>query len=294
MHDSDEHRQQRSSLLRAILITSAWFMIELVGGLYSNSLALLADAGHMLIDLAALGLSLFAIKISALPATHRKTFGYKRAEILAALANGLFLIIVALYIGYEACLRLKTPPEVKSGTMLLIAATGLAANLITAAMLYRTQRQNLNVRSAFIHVMSDTLGSIGAILAGLAMLLWQWYRADAIVSGLVSVLILMGSWHLVRESVDVLLEGTPRHLKISEILADLGSVAGVSSIHDLHVWSITSGMPAMSCHVILARGADSHAVLQILSRLMSKKYGIEHTTIQIEIEQWVVPEFGRE
>jgi cobalt-zinc-cadmium efflux system protein len=292
MEAAHTHRNERSrqSLVKALLITGTWFFIELFGGLYSNSLALLADAGHMLIDLAALGLSLFAVRMSARPATHRKTYGYKRAEILAALANGLFLSILGLFIGYEAYERFMSPPQVKSLPMLVIAATGLVANLVTAAMLFRTQHENLNIRSAFLHVLGDTIGSVGAIIAGILMVAWQWYMADAAASAMVAVLILIGSWHLVRESVDVLLEGTPRHLKIPEILAELGGVKGVVSVHDLHVWSITSGMPAMSCHVVLQPGADSTAVLHALTHSMRDKYGIEHTTIQIEIEQWVLPQ----
>jgi cobalt-zinc-cadmium efflux system protein len=276
-------------LLRALLITATWFFVELIGGLYSNSLALMADAGHMLTDLAALALSLFALKISALPATHRKTFGYRRAEILAALANGLLLVLIGCYIVYTAYGRFLSPPVVKSETMLLIASTGLIANLVTAALLYRSQHENLNIRGAFLHVMSDTLGSIGAIIAGIAMLEWKWYAADPVVSVVVAVLILIGAWHLITESVDVLLEGTPRHLNIKEILTDLGNTNGVISVHDLHVWSITSGMPAMSCHVVMSRGSDSAAVLESLIRLMRDKYGVEHTTIQLEMEQWVVP-----
>jgi cobalt-zinc-cadmium efflux system protein len=286
---TDAQRRSMQGLVRALLITATWFFVELIGGLYSNSLALMADAGHMLTDLAALALSLVALKISSLPATHRKTFGYRRAEILAALANGLLLVLIGCYIVYTAYRRFLSPPLVKSETMLLIAVTGLIANLVTAALLYRSQHENLNVRSAFLHVMSDTLGSIGAIIAGIAMLEWKWYAADPVVSVVVAALILIGAWHLITESVDVLLEGTPRHLNIQEILTDLGNTNGVISVHDLHVWSITSGMPAMSCHVVMSRGSDSAAVLEALIRLMRDKYRIEHTTIQLEIEQWVVP-----
>ena len=289
--DSYSDRRQRStqSLVRALLITATWFFVELIGGLYSHSLALVADAGHMLTDLAALGLSLFAVRISALPATHSKTYGYKRAEILAALANGLLLALIGLLIVYEGYRRLALPREVRSGVMLVIAATGFAANLVTAGLLYRSRRDSLNMRSVFFHVLGDTVGSAGAITAGTMMLLWHWYVADPIVSLLIALLILFGSWDLVRESVDILLEGTPRHLKISHVLADMGSVGGVVSIHDLHVWSITSGMSAMSCHVMLKQGVDPSAVLKALTRLMQEKHGIEHTTIQIEIEQWIVP-----
>ncbi len=293
MTGNGEHAHQRrrsgNDLRAALLITAAWFLLELVAGLYTNSLALLADAAHMLVDLAALGLSLFALMISSRPATHRKTYGYLRAEILAALANGIFLAVVSIYIFYEAFHRLMAPPAVKSLPMLVVASSGLAANLWTAALLYRSQHENLNMRGAFLHVAGDTLGSIGAIIAGLAMLLWKWYLADPIVSVVVSVLVLVSSWALVRESVDVLLEGAPRNVRISDLLADLGSVEGVSSIHDLHVWSITSGMPAMSCHVILRQGQDARAILTALSRILREKYRIEHTTIQIEEERLVMP-----
>ncbi len=286
----NEKRDSRKSLILALGITATWFLIELLGGIYTNSLALLADAAHMLADLAALGLSLFALLISTRPATHEKTFGYLRAEILAALANGIFLVLIGIYIFYEAYRRFLSPPEVRSVPMLIVATTGLAANLVTASLLYRTQHENLNVRGAFLHVIGDTLGSLGAIIAGVIMVIWRWYLADPIVSITVALLVVYSSWQLVRESVDVLLEGTPRHLNIANILMDLGSVSGVRSVHDLHVWSITSGMPAMSCHIVLRPDVDAPAVLAALSRIMREKYQIEHTTIQIEVENWRIPQ----
>jgi cobalt-zinc-cadmium efflux system protein len=290
-HAPHRHTSNRELFL-ALCITGSWFFVELLAGFLTNSLALLADAGHMLTDLAALSLSLVAVKISARPATHEKTYGYLRAEILAALANGIFLVLVAVYIFYEAYRRLMAPPIVKSGAMLAVASVGLVANLVTAGLLYRNQHKNLNIRGAFLHVVGDTLGSVGAIAAGIAMVVWQWYLADPLVSVVVAVLVLYSSWQLVRESVDVLLEGTPRHLNISSILADLGTVRGVLSVHDLHVWSITSGMPAMSCHIIIRSDEDSSTILAALSRLMREKHQIEHTTIQIERENWVVPMVG--
>jgi cobalt-zinc-cadmium efflux system protein len=270
----------------AIAITGTWFVIEMAGGIYSNSLALIADAAHMLTDLAALGLSLFALKISTRPATHEMTYGYLRAEILAALANGIFLVLIGLFIFYEAYQRFVAPPEVKSIPMLIVAATGLLANLATAGMLFKNRNANLNLRGAFLHVLGDTLGSIGAIVAGILILLKQWRLADPIVSVVVGGLVLFSSYELVRESVDILLEGTPSHLKIPQILSDLGSIKSVISVHDLHVWAITSEVPAMSCHVVLRTGEDAGATLTVLSRLMQEKYGIEHTTIQIEFENW--------
>jgi len=287
-----ERRTSNTSLLLALGITCALFFVELAAGFLTNSLALIADAGHMLTDLAALALSLFALIISARPATHQKTYGYLRVEILAALGNGILLVLVAVYIFYEAYHRMHVPPEVKSAPMLAVACLGLVANLITAGLLYSTQHDNLNIRGAFLHVMGDTLGSLGAIAAGIAMLVWKWYLADPVVSVVVAVLVLYSSWHLLRESVDVLLEGTPSHLNISSILADLGSVSGVVSVHDLHVWSITSGMPALSCHVVVRRNRDAPTVLAELSLLMREKHKIEHTTIQIEMENWDVPTVG--
>jgi cobalt-zinc-cadmium efflux system protein len=276
----------KNPLVLALAITGSWFLIELAGGFYANSLALLADAAHMLTDLAALGLSLFAMQISARPATRSKTYGYLRAEILAALANGIFLILIAIYIFYESYQRFRAPQEVKSGTMLIIAATGLVANLITAGLLFRSRHESLNLRGAFLHVLGDTLGSVGAILAGVLMLTRNWYLADPVVSTIVGALVLYSSWELVAESVEVLLEGTPRHLDISNILNDLGQLSGVTSVHDLHVWSITSAMTAMSGHVVLRLNEDAGLALAAANRLMREKYGIEHTTIQIEFEDW--------
>jgi cobalt-zinc-cadmium efflux system protein len=285
MHNHNTSSQKeinKRNLVRALSITACWFLVELIGGFYANSLALLADAAHMLTDLAALGLSIFALQIAERPATHEKTYGYLRAEILAALANGIFLILLGLYIFYEAYRRFLTPPEVKSAPMLIVASLGLIANLATAGLLFRSRKENLNLRGAFLHVLGDTLGSIGAIIAGILMLLRQWYLADPIVSAIVGALVLYSSWELVSESVDVLLESTPRHLNINHILNDLGGLEAVLSVHDLHVWSITSEVTAMSCHLVLKINENAEAALSESSRLMREKYGIEHTTIQIE------------
>ena len=280
------HPHSTKQLKLALTITASWFVIEMAGGIYANSLALLADAAHMLTDLAALGLSLFALKISTRPATHEMTYGYLRAEILAALANGIFLVLIGLFIFYESYQRFWVPPEVKSLPMLIVAVTGLAANLVTAGLLYGSRKENLNLRGAFLHVLGDTLGSIGAILAGILIMVRDWRLADPIVSAMVGCLVLYSSWELVTESVEVLLEGTPRHLKISQILKDLGSIRGVISVHDFHVWSIASGMTAMSCHIVMKTDEDANIVLAESSLLMREKYRIGHTTIQLEFENW--------
>lgn len=284
-----ENHDSRQSLIRALLITGSWFVIELAGGIYTNSLALMADAGHMLTDLIALGLSLLSLNIAARPANHEKTYGYVRAEILASLANGIFLVLIGIYIFYEAYRRFLDPPTVRSGPMLVVAATGLAANLVTARILYRKHHPNLNLRGAFLHVVGDTLGSAGAVIAGVLMLGWRWYLADPIISVIVGVLVVYSSWKLVSESIDILLEGTPRQLNIAEILADMKNVDGVLSVHDLHVWSITTEVHALSCHVAVQRRSDASEILAILSHMLRDKYEIEHTTIQLEVEDCPVP-----
>lgn len=287
-HHSHEHGESRGRkrLVQAISITGSWFLIELAGGIYSNSLALMADAAHMLTDLGALGLSLFALQVSNRPATHEKTYGYHRAEILAALANGILLVLIGIYIFYEAYHRFRNPPEVKSIPMLVVAVAGLLANLATAALLYRSRQESLNLRGAFLHVSTDTLGSIGAIAAGVLIYSRQWYIADPVVSVMVGALVLYSSWKLVSESVDILLEATPGHLEIPKILEEIGAVNGVVSVHDLHVWSISTRKAAMSCHVVVKAQEDAGRVLKELGRLMREKYGIEHTTIQTEPEGW--------
>jgi cobalt-zinc-cadmium efflux system protein len=270
-----ENRSSRQSLTRALIITGVWFVIELVGGFYTNSLALIADAGHMLTDLIALGLSLVALNMAARPAT----YGYVRAEILASLANGIFLVLIGSYIFYEAYRRFMDPPAVRSVPMLIVAGTGLVANLVTARILYRSHCHNLNLRGAFLHVLGDTMGSIGAVIAGVLMWRWHWYLADPTVSVIVGLLVIYSSWQLVRESVDILVE----------ILADLERVEEVLSVHDLHVWSITSDVHALSCHVAVRRRTDASEVLATLSHMLRDKYQIQHTTIQLEIEDCPVP-----
>jgi cobalt-zinc-cadmium efflux system protein len=279
------HTNGKRNLKYALGITGVWFLIEAFGGFYVNSLALIADAAHMLTDLAALILSLFALKISSRPATPEKTYGYLRAEILAALANGIFLILIALFIFYESYQRLWAPPQIKSLPMLIIAATGLIANLVTAKLLFGSRHESLNLRGAFLHVLGDTLGSVGAILAGILMIAYQWYLADPIVSAIVGSLVLISAWRLVSESVDVLLEGVPQHLDIAIILDELQGIPGTASVHDLHIWSIASNTTAMSCHIVLHPDVDPGAALNEASRIMRDKYGIEHTTVQVEMEQ---------
>jgi cobalt-zinc-cadmium efflux system protein len=272
----------QQSLVIALILTVIFMIAEAVGGYIANSLALLADAGHMLSDVAALGLSLFAIWFSQRPATPAKTYGYFRGEILAALLNGATLIFISLWIIYEAYHRILTPPEVRSGLMLAVASLGLAANVISAWVLHRSHSESLNVRGAFLHIVGDILGSAAAIVAAILIWRFHWYSADPIFSVLVSVLILHSSWQLVKEAVGVLLEGTPSHINITAMRQELATVPGVESIHDLHVWTLTSGVHMMSCHAVISQADNAARVLQELSRITQVKFRIRHTTIQVE------------
>jgi len=282
-HGHEIGRTARGSLKAALIITAIFLVAEFVGALYTNSLALLADAGHMLTDVAALGLSFFAIRMSSRRATPRKTYGFYRVEILAALLNGLFLILIAIYIFYEAYQRLSDPPQVKAGWMLVIAAVGLLANLASAYLLFGKHRESLNVRGAFFHVLSDAIGSVGAIVAGMAILVGGYQIADPLISMLVAVLILWSSWILIRDAVDILLEGTPAHINIVTLREQLGRVDGVESVHDLHVWTLTSGVLAMSCHVVAENSNFNRTeLLGRVSGVARQSFRIDHTTIQIE------------
>ena len=290
MHDHHHHhrernRDARSSLRAALTITGTFLVAEFVGALYTNSLALLADAGHMLTDVAAIGLSLTAFWFASKPATSTKTYGFYRVEILAALINGVVLVLIALYIFYEAYQRYLKPEPVRADWMLIIAIAGLLANLASAYLLFSRQSESLNVRGAFFHVLGDAVGSIGAIGASVAILGWSWTAADPLISAFVALLILSSSWVLIRDAVDVLLESAPAHIDIVSLKEHLSRVDGVDSVHDLHVWALTSGMLAMSCHVVVdGESANPHQVLEGLNTIVRERFQIGHTTIQIEEE----------
>jgi cobalt-zinc-cadmium efflux system protein len=282
-HGTHDHGHARGSLKTALVITSTFFVAEFLGALYTNSLALLADSGHMLTDVAAMSLSFFAIRFSSRRATPRMTYGFYRVEILAALLNGVFLVLVALYIFYEAYHRLFNPQEVKANWMLVVAIIGLLANLSSAWVLFGQHHDNLNVRAAFFHVMTDAVGSVGAVIASIAIIWGGYYVADPLISLLVAVLILWSSWVLIRDAVDILLEGTPSHINIVSLREQLGHVDGVGSIHDLHVWTLTSGVLAMSCHVVAETDTFNRTeVLIRLNGVAREGFRIDHTTIQIE------------
>jgi len=282
-HAGHHHHHAGSSLKIALAITATFLVAEFIGALYTNSLALLADAGHMLTDVAALSLSLFAIRFASRRATPRMTYGFHRVEILAALVNGVFLVLVALYIFYEAFNRIKTPVVVKADWMLVVAVIGLLANLTSAWVLFGKHHESLNVRGAFFHVLTDALGSLGAILASIAILVSGYTLADPLISVVVAVLILWSSWIVIRDAVDILLEGTPAHINIVSLREQLCGVNGVGSVHDLHVWTLTSGVLAMSCHIVAEN--ESYNRTDLLARVNGvarERFRIDHTTIQIE------------
>lgn len=277
--------QHRQALKITFGLTFTYFIVEVVGGLLTNSLALLADAAHMLTDVGGLGLALFAIWITQRPASSAKTYGYYRVEILAALANALVLFGVSFYILYEAYRRFQEPPEVNSLPMMIVAVVGLAVNLVGIYNLRRGSKESLNVQGAFLEVVSDMLGSIGVIVAGLIMYFTGWYYADPIFSVLIGLFILPRTWGLMMQAINVLLEGTPAHINLKAVEEAMRSVPSVAAIHDLHVWTITSGMDALSAHVVLAGEKsveESQKILELLNTKLMESFGIVHTTIQID------------
>jgi cobalt-zinc-cadmium efflux system protein len=277
--------QNRRALIITFALTLSYFIIEVVGGFLTNSLALLADAAHMLTDVFGLGLALFATWISQKPATPEKTYGYYRFEILAAAANAVVLFFISFYILYEAYRRFREPPAVASLPMILIAVVGLGVNLAGMWILRSGAKESLNVQGAFLEVVSDALGSVGVIIAGIIMLATGWYYADPIFSVLIGVFILPRTWRLLKQAVNVLLEGTPAHINLASLEKAMLEVRGVAGIHDLHVWTITSGMEAISAHVVLSDDNEPQTaptVLEAVSALLKKEFGIDHSTIQIE------------
>ena len=278
---SHSHNPQR--LLFIVLALNVIYMLaEAIGGWWANSLALLSDAGHMFADVAALSLSLLAARFASRPATPNKTYGFYRMEILAALANGVTLIGVSLLICYEAYHRLQQAEPIQAKIMIPISVGGLIVNLISAKVLHGAHEHDLNLRGAFLHVMGDLLGSIAAIVAGL-LILWQgWLWADPVFSVLICILIVFSSWKLVTEAVNVLLEGTPSHINTAAVEAAMRTVEGVRDIHDLHIWTITSNRHSITAHVIIAEGSNSYQILRELRELLSEKFKLTHSTLQME------------
>ncbi|WP_151735656.1 cation diffusion facilitator family transporter [Paenibacillus tengchongensis] len=282
-HSHSHAPNTRAGLLTALIITAGIMLLEFAGGLITNSLALLSDSGHMLSDTASLALSLIAVMLAAKPATARNSYGFYRIEILAALFNGATLFIIAGFIMWEAWQRFAAPPEVAGGSMMLIAAVGLLANLASAwALTRRSGTDNINVRSAYLHVLGDALGSVGALLAGLLMQLFSWYIADPLISVLVALLILRSAWHVIKQAFHILMEGTPHTVDAAAVEEALLSVEGVLDVHDLHIWTITSGMDALSGHLRVEDGSDFRLILQQALDLLEQRFGVDHATLQIE------------
>jgi len=283
-HFNDKREENKKGLIIALIITTIIMILEFAGGLFTNSLALLSDSGHMLSDASSLALSLLAIWFATRPPSSSKTYGYYRFEIMAALFNGITLFLIAGFIVYEAIQRFNEPPTVASGTMILIASIGLIANILSAFTLLKKAdvKENINMKSAYLHIIGDALGSVGAIIAGILMLLFDWYIADPIISVLVALLILKSAWGVLQHSIHILMEGSPDTLNREEVLSLLQNIEGVTEVHDLHIWTITSGLDSFSCHIVIEDNVDEQVVLQIAINLIHDKYEIEHTTIQIE------------
>lgn len=283
-HHHHGHGGNKQGLLIALAITTGIMVLEFVGGLWTNSLALLSDSGHMLSDAGSLLLSLIALWFAARPVSASKSFGFHRIEILAALFNAVTLFLIAGFIIWEAFERFLEPPVVASGSMMLIACIGLFANLLSAWSLMRKGdvHGNLNMRSAYLHILGDALGSVGAIIAGAAMLLFGWYAADPIISVIVALLILRGAWAVLKSTVHILMEGTPDTVSIGDVKAALEGIDGVINVHDLHIWTITSGLDALSCHLLISDDQDGQAILQQAIHQIEDRFQITHTTIQIE------------
>lgn len=255
---------------------------EAVGGWLTNSLALIADAGHMLTDVAALSLTMFAFWFASRPATSRKTYGYYRLEILAAFVNGIALVLLSIWVIYEAILRWQSPPPVKAFELTIVAVGGLVVNIVVATLLHGDHKHDLNIRGAFLHVVGDLLGSVAAIAAGLLILSFGWLWADAMCSILISGIIIFGAWRLVSESVNVLLEGTPRHIDFARVEEVLLSTEGVRGVHDLHVWTISSGIDALSAHIQHHESIPHSQLLATIRDRLGENFGIGHLTIQME------------
>lgn len=282
-YHTHHHHEVGKQRLRLVLAVTALFMIvELIGGLLANSLALLADSAHMLTDVAALGLSLFVLWFSRRPARAEKTYGYLRLEILAALINGVTLVAISGAILWQAYQRLREPQAVEGGLMLIVAVAGLLVNIGAAIALHSSASHNLNVRGAYLHVIGDLIGSGGAIIAALLIMTTGFVAADPIISIVVAFLILFSSWKLVRESVDVLLEAVPSHIDLAAVRNALDDVPGVDDVHDLHVWTVTSGYLAMSGHAVVQDPEHNQRVLQDIHHSMREKFGIAHITVQLE------------
>lgn len=292
MHEHEHYGEahltpQGNPLKLALIIVLVIMLVEIVGGLLSNSLALVSDAAHMLIDALALGLSLFAMTIAKRPATARRTYGYHRAEILAALVNGVTVFLVSLYIFYEAYQRFLTPPTVNTAIMLPVAVIGLIANMAVILILRRSTMGSLNIKAAFWHVVGDTLSSVGVIIAAIVIALTGWSTADPILAVLIGAIILWGAVSLVRESVNILAEAVPPDIELDKVTEAIKAVPGVEDVHDLHVWTITSGVPALSAHLLITdrQVSRSTEIVNAVNQNLQQQFHISHATLQLECDR---------
>ncbi|MHC0037831.1 cation diffusion facilitator family transporter [Pseudoneobacillus sp. C159] len=281
-HGHHHHSSNKTALLWSFIIISAFMVVEVIGGFLTNSLALLSDAGHMLSDAVALGLSFFAIKLGEKKVTKDKTYGFKRFEIIAAALNGITLVLIAFYIFYEAFHRFQDPPAVQSTGMLIISTLGLIVNIIAAMILMKGDKENLNVRSALLHVIGDMLGSFGAIIAALLIMFFGWGWADPLASVIVAALVLISGYRVIKDSVHILMEGAPIQIDSNSVKNALLKLPGVNDLHDLHIWTITSGYPVLSCHLAISENGIHDDVLKRAQKLLHEEFGIEHCTIQVE------------
>lgn len=279
---SEQGAANRKRLTIALVLTAIYMVAEVVGGYVSNSLALLADAGHMFSDVAALGLSLAAVAWSQRPATRERTYGFHRAEIVAALVNGGALLVVAMFIGVEAWERMSTPEVVDAKLMIAIATGGLIVNLVNLRVLSAGREENLNVKGAWLHVMADALGSIGAIVAGAAILIFGWAWADPVASLLITALVVFSAWGLLKETLDVLMQSVPKHIALEDVIDALEALPGVQDVHDLHIWSLTSGRHVCTTHLVVDRDDEAQAIMKGARDALSERFDIHHTTIQVE------------
>ena len=287
-HSEVSHLSTISSrpLKIVLVIVLAVMVAEIIGGILSGSLALLGDAGHMLVDALALGLALFAITIARRPATATKTYGYHRVEIMAALANGTILVLVSLYIFYEAYQRFLEPPHVQAPLMLLVASIGLIANLTGIFLLRKASHRSLNIRAAFWHIAGDTISSVGVIIGGVIIAVAGWYIVDPIIAVLIGGIILWGAVRIVRESADILLEAVPKHIEVDKVIETIKSVSGVEDAHDIHIWTITSGIYALSTHLVIEDQTVSRSaeIVTTVNQELARHFNITHTTLQLECE----------
>lgn len=272
----------RSKLAAALAIIGAFFVVEVVAGLIADSVALLSDAAHMLTDAGSLGLALIAARLASRPSSGTFTFGLKRAEILSAQINGASLLVLAAILGYEAVGRLADPPEVRGGLVIVVGVVGGLANVAAAWMLARSERRSLNVEGAMQHVLADLYGSVAAVAGGIAIVVAGFDLADPIAALIVVALMLRSGWRLLRDSSRILLEGTPKGMDADQIGGAMSAQEGVLEVHDLHVWEVTSGFPALSAHVLVSPGDDCHARRRELEAMLHERFDIDHTTLQID------------